>query len=160
MLALAHVRLRLLSLLRTPAYVVGTLALPSLILVFLGVGLADTVVEANAIMASFAVFAVMGIAFFQFGVGIAESRASAWSTFERILPAPVLVRLAGVVVPAVVFAAAAAGLVIAVAHIIMPVSLGAAAWLRLALVLLAGSVPWPCSELPSGTGYPFAQPCR
>ena len=35
MLALAHVRMRLQSLLRTPAYVVGTLALPSLILVFL-----------------------------------------------------------------------------------------------------------------------------
>ena len=141
MLALAHVRLTLLSLLRTPAYVVGTLALPSLILIFIGVGLADTTVEANAIMASFTVFAVMGIAFFQFGVGIAEGRASAWSSFQRILPASVFVRLAGNVVPAVLFAATAAGLVIAVAHIFLPVHLEAAAWLRLLLVLLAGGVP-------------------
>ena len=141
MLALAHVRMRMLSLLRTPAYVVGTLALPSLILVFLGVGLADTVARANAIMGSFTVFAVMGIAFFQFGVGIAENRASAWSTFERILPAPMVVRLAGAVIPAVLFAAVAAGLVVGTAHIFMPVALGAGAWLRLALVLVAGSIP-------------------
>ena len=141
MLALAHVRMRMLTLLRSPAYVVGTLALPSLILVFLGVGLADTVARANAIMGSFTVFAVMGIAFFQFGVGIAENRASAWSTFERILPAPMVVRLAGAVIPAVLFAAVAAGLVVGTAHIFMPVALGAGAWLRLALVLVAGSIP-------------------
>lgn len=141
MLALAHVRMRVLSLLRTPAYVVGTLAMPSLILIFLGVGIADTTAEANAVMAAFTVFAVMGIAFFQFGVGIAAHRASPWATFERILPASVAVRLAGTVVPAVLFAAAAAGLVVLVAHLFMPVALGAAAWLRLGLVLLAGSVP-------------------
>ena len=141
MLALAHIRARTLSLLRSPAYVAGTLAVPCLILVFLGVGLADTTVEANAIMASFTVFAVMGIAFFQFGVGIAESRVSPWSTFERILPAPTAVRLAGSVAPAVLFAATAAALVILVAHVCMPVDLGATAWLRLCLVLLAASVP-------------------
>ena len=90
MLAMAHIRVRVLSLLRTPAYVVGTLAVPSLILVFLGIGLADTTAEANAIMASFTIIAVMGIAFFQFGVGIAESRASPWSTYERILPASIV----------------------------------------------------------------------
>ena len=115
--------------------------MPSLILIFLGVGLADTTIGANVIMASFTVFAVMGVAFFQFGVGIAESRVSPWTTFERILPASIVVRLAGTVVPAVLFAAVAAGLVILVAHIFMPVALGAVAWLRLCLVLLAGSVP-------------------
>ena len=83
----------------------------------------------------------MGIAFFQFGVGIAAHRTSPWATFERILPASIAVRLAGAVVPAVLFAAAAAGLVVLVAHFVMPVALDAAAWLRLGLVLLAGSVP-------------------
>lgn len=140
-LALAHVRLRFLSLLRTPAYVAGTLAMPSVILIFLGAGLAGTTAEANAITASFTVFAVMGVAFFQFGVGIAEGRSSPWSTFERILPAPVAVRLAGAVVPAMLFAVAAAGLVVLVAHVFMPVALGGAAWVRLGLVLLAASVP-------------------
>ena len=141
MLAMAHVRMRLLSLLRSPAYVAGTLAMPSLILIFIGVGLADTTVEANTIMASFTVFAVMGIAFFQFGVGIAENRSSPWSTFERVLPAPIAVRLAGSAISAVLFAAAAAGLVIVVAHVFMPVALSSAAWLRLCLVLLASGVP-------------------
>ena len=126
-LVLAHVRMRLLSLLRTPAYVAGTLAMPSVILIFIGIGLADTTAAANAIMASFTMFAVMGVSFFQFGVGIAEGRSSPWSTFERILPAPVAVRLAGAVVPAVLFAVVAAGLVMLVAHIFMPVALGTAA---------------------------------
>ena len=140
-LTLAHVRGTVLALLRTPAYVVGTLALPSLILIFLGIGLADTTERANTIMASFTVFAVMGIAFFQFGVGIAESRASPWSTYQRILPAPLLARLAGAVLPAILFSAAAVALVILVAHIFMPVGIGVIAWLRLCVVLLGGSVP-------------------
>ena len=150
-LVLAHVRMRLLSLLRTPAYVAGTLATPSVILIFIGIGLADTTAAANAIMASFTVFAVMGVSFFQFGVGIAEGRSSPWSTFERILPAPVAVRLAGAVVPAVLFAVTAAGLVILVAHIFMPVALGTTAWARLGLVLLAASVPF--SLLGIAIGY-------
>lgn len=141
-LTVAHVRMRLLTLLRIPAYVAGTLVLPSVILVFLGPGLADTTAAANAIMASFTVFAVMGVAFFQFGVGIAEGRASPWATFERLLPAPVAVRLAGAVVPAMLLAAAAAGLVVLAAHVFMPVALGAGAWLRLGLVLAGGSVPF------------------
>lgn len=141
MLVMAHIRVRVLSLLRTPAYVVGTLAVPSLILIFLGIGLADTTVEANGIMASFTIIAVMGIAFFQFGVGIAQNRASPWSTYERILPVSIIVRLAGTVVPAVLFAVSAAALVILVAHVFMPVDLDAVAWLRLGLVLAAGSVP-------------------
>lgn len=155
MLALAHVRLRVLTLLRTPAYVAGTLALPSVILVFLGVGLADTTAAANAIMASFTVFAVMGIAFFQFGVGIAESRSSPWSTFERILPASDFVRFAGSVVPAVLFAVVAAGLVIGVAHLFLPVRIGIEAGLRLTLVLLAGSVPLALLGIAIGYWVPF-----
>ena len=154
-LSLAHVRMRLLTLLRTPAYVAGTLAMPSVILVFLGVGLGDTTPEANAIMASFTVFAVMGVAFFQFGVGIAEGRSSPWSTFERILPAPVAVRLAGAVIPAVVFAVTAAGLVILVAYVLMPVALGAAAWLRLGLVLVAASVPFSLMGIAIGYWVTF-----
>ncbi len=141
MLILAHIRIRLLSLLRTPAYVVGTLIMPSLVLVFLGSGLAKTTGQANGIMAALAVFAVMGIAFFQFGVGIAEGRASAWSIFERILPVPLTVRLTGSVVPAILFAIASAGLVIVVAHLLIPVSLDGRSWFRFCAVLLAGSIP-------------------
>ena len=57
MLAVAHVRMRLLILLaQPPPTSPGTLAMPSVILIFLGIGLADTSAEANAIMASFTVF--------------------------------------------------------------------------------------------------------
>ena len=73
-LVFAHVRMRRLSLFRTPAYVAGTLAMPSVILIF--IGMADTTAAANAIMPSFTVFTVMGVSFCHFGVGIAEGSRS------------------------------------------------------------------------------------
>ena len=45
-------------------------------------------------MATFAGFAVIGVAFFQFGVGIAIDRASPWETYLRTLPVGPAVRLA------------------------------------------------------------------
>ena len=136
-----HFRLVFLGLARSPAYVVGTIALPGLILLFLGPGLADSPPAANAIMASFAVFGMMGIAFFQFGVGIAQDRVSPWSTFERVLAAPSGARFGGRILAAVAFAAGAVGVVAAVALSTMPVEISAVAWLRLGAVLVVGCVP-------------------
>ena len=59
-------------------------------------------------MATFAGFAVIGVAFFQFGVGIAVDRASPWESYLRTLPVGPLVRLAARLVSAALFALAAA----------------------------------------------------
>src|SRR5689334_25317739 len=108
-LTLVHARALTVELLRHPAYVVPTLALPSLFVLFFG---ASTGAGAGVRMAGFAGFAAIGVAFFQFGVGIAAERASAWELYLRTLPAPVAARLAARWLSAAVFAAGASGLVI------------------------------------------------
>jgi hypothetical protein len=49
----------------------------------------DTDVElVTVLMASYAMWAILGVAFFQFGVGIAEERGTPWERFLRALPLP------------------------------------------------------------------------
>ena len=79
-----HARAMTVELLRYPAYLVPTLLLPTVFfLFFVSPG---PRVAATARMATFAGFAVIGVAFFQFGVGIAIDRASPWEAYLRTLP--------------------------------------------------------------------------
>ena len=107
-LALLHARTMTAELVRYPAYLVPTLLLPTVFFLFFvspGPPLAAT-----ARMATFAGFAVIGVAFFQFGVGIAVDRASPWEAYLRTLPVGPLVRLTARLLSAVVFACAAGAL--------------------------------------------------
>jgi ABC-2 type transport system permease protein len=129
-----------LELVRYPAYVVPTLLLPSVFfLFFVSSGPADA---ARARMATFAGFAVIGVAFFQFGVGIAVDRASAWEAHLRTLPVGPGVRLTARLCSAAVFACAAACLLLVTAVASTGASLPAARWAGLAAALLAGTVPF------------------
>lgn len=140
-LALAHARVSTLELLRLPAFSVPTIAFPSLFfLAFAVPGFAQR--EPELATALFAGFAVLGVAFFQFGVGIAAERASPWERYLRTLPLRPATRFAGRVVSAVAFGAAAAGCVVAVGLAAVGPSLPASGWLVLGLVLLAGAVPF------------------
>jgi ABC-2 type transport system permease protein len=130
----------LLELLRYPAASVPMLLFPALFFAFFGLPAPRR--QANVTMASFAAFAVLGIAFFQFGVGIAAERASPWERFLRTLPAGAARRFAARLVTALAFALAAAALVVAVAVGATPVALGARGWARVAVVLLAGAAPF------------------
>ena len=83
-LVLLHARAMTLELIRYPAYLVPTLLLPSVFfLFFVAPGSRE---DASARMATFAGFAVIGVAFFQFGVGIAVERGSPWESYLRTLP--------------------------------------------------------------------------
>ena len=80
----------------------------------------------------------LGVAFFQFGSGIAEERATPWERFLRTLPLSGIQRLTGRMLSAALFAAAAAAIVIVEAHLINPVSVAADRWLPWLGALLAG----------------------
>jgi ABC-2 type transport system permease protein len=139
-LAVAHARAMTLELARHPAYVVPTLAFPvAFFLFFVGSASAD---GPERRMATFAGFAAIGVAFFQFGVGIAVERSSAWESYLRTLPAGAGIRLVARVGSAAVFAVAAAAGVIGVALATTDVSLPPARWLELAAALLVGTVPF------------------
>jgi len=139
-LMLLHARAITIELLRYPAFVVPTLAFPAVFfLFFLG---PRTQAAANLQMGTFAGFAVIGVAFFQFGVGIAVERASPWETYLRTLPVGPGTRLGARVLSAVVFAGAAAAILVAVAALTTHVMLPPAQWIALVATLLVGAAPF------------------
>lgn len=140
-LILLHARTQLVELARYPAFLVPTLLFPSMFFLFFVVPRADAG-DATRMMAGYAGFAVLAIAFFQFGVGVAADRASPWEGYLRTLPVRPWTRFAARVLAAAVFAAAASSVVVAVALVTTPIDMPIASWPLLALTLLVGSVPF------------------
>src|SRR5262245_20254912 len=135
-ITLAHCKAQTLQHLRAPGYLLPTLAMPGLFY-FLFEG-QDTEVElVTNLMASYAMWAILGGRFFHFGGGIAEERATGWERFLRALPLWAGQQLGGRVLSALLFAMAAAAIVIVEAHLINPVSVAADRWLPWTLALLA-----------------------
>lgn len=138
-IALAHFKDQTLQHLRSPGYLIPTLAMPGLFY-FLFEAEDQEVGLVTFLMASYAMWAILGVAFFQFGVGIAEERGTPWERFLRTLPLSSGQRLAGRALSAMAFAVASAAVVIVEAHLINPVSVGADRWLPWVGALLAGGV--------------------
>ena len=140
-LVLRHARAMTVELLRYPAYLVPTLLLPTVFfLFFVSPGPRQ---EATVRMATFAGFAVIGVAFFQFGVGIAIDRASPWEAYLRTLPVGPSVRLAARLASAAVFAVRGCRLLLILTAVVTTgASLPADRWVELASALLAGIVPF------------------
>jgi ABC-2 type transport system permease protein len=138
-IALAHFKTQTLQHLRSPGYLLPTLAMPGLFY-FLFEGPDTEVGLVTFLMASYAMWAILGVAFFQFGSGIAEERTTPWERYLRTLPLSAGQRLAGRVLSATLFAAAAAAIVIVEAHLINPVSVAAGRWLPWLGALGAGGV--------------------
>jgi ABC-2 type transport system permease protein len=151
-LLLVHARALTLELVRYPAYVVPTLILPAVFFLFF---VAPASAQgATARMATFAGFAVIGVAFFQFGVGIAIDRGQPWEAYLRTLPVGPLVRLAARLVSAALFASAAAALLIATALVVSDASLHSPRWIGLAVVLLLGTIPFALLGIALGYWVP------
>lgn len=140
-LVLAHFRAEMLALLRTPAYSAITIFMPALIFVFVGLAASDDRESANFLMASFCIFALLGVAFFQFGVGLAQERGTPWESFLRTLPVTPATRFAARLMAATLFALAAVALVIVLAVTLTDAGMGAGAWLRFVVSVLAAAVP-------------------
>jgi ABC-2 type transport system permease protein len=135
-----HVRSAVVQLLRIPAFAIPTLLSPLMIYSFFGLPYSKSEIAARFLIASYAAFAVIGVALFQFGVGIASERTSSWEIYMRTLAVPVAVRFLARITSALLFATASAGAVcvlgVLAAHVRMP----AESWLSLGVSLLAGSV--------------------
>jgi ABC-2 type transport system permease protein len=138
----AYFKTGTLQLLRIPAYLVPTMIFPSMFFLFFAVPNAKTTMTANFVMASFATFAVLGVALFQFGVGIAAERDTPWEIFLRTLPVSPIIRFAARILSALAFSALTVCLLIAVALLTTPVRLGVNEWIRFILGLVLGSVPF------------------
>ena len=141
MILYEYVRTTLVGLMRTPSYSLITIILPGMLFLFLGGTLADTRIEANAMLAGFCVFATLGVAFFQFGVGIAIERESPWEQYARVLPVHPGIRLASTILSSLVFVALSVGLLIAVAVLSTEAQMDAVSWMRMLIAVLIGAIP-------------------
>ena len=138
-----HLTATLVPLLRTPAYWIPLVVFPSLLYAFFGIPPSQQGPQvANLLLGSWSAFAVIGIGFFQFGVSISQARESKWEDYARTLPAGGAPRFAAQILSAIVFLAAALGLLWTVANLTTPVDLSPIQYGRLLASLLAGVVPF------------------
>jgi ABC-2 type transport system permease protein len=151
-LALAHARAETANLARYPAYALPTVAFPALLLLLFGRQFQAG--EPDRLLAGFAATALLTVAFFQFGVGIATSRTTPWEAYLRTLPAPPTTRLAGRVLSALVFASATVGMVALVAAGVYDVGMAPWRFAALGLALLAGSIPFALLGIALGYWLP------
>jgi ABC-2 type transport system permease protein len=143
-----HARAATTELLRYPSFSVPTMLFPTVL--FLAWG-SHTGMPPNLALASYAAFAVLGVAFFQFGVGIAAERVSPWHLFLRTLPVSAAVRFSARTASALVFALGSSALLVAVALATTSITLGARAWAEFVAALLVGALPF--SLLGIAIGY-------
>jgi ABC-2 type transport system permease protein len=141
-LVFLHTRAATLELLRYPTFSVPTLAFPALFFLLFVAPRSGAQADPALLLASFAGFAVLGVSFFQFGVGIAAERESAWERFVRTLPIRLRVRLAARVLSAALFGLCSAVLVAAAALATTDARLTSLRWVGLAGALALGAVPF------------------
>lgn len=138
----AYLRVRMLQLIRIPAFIVPTLGFPGLFFLFFTLSRGLTVQGANEMLTGFAIFAVLGVAFFQFGVGIASDRTMPWERYLRTLPSTVVPRFAAQAASAVMFASIGVLIVVVVASATTNARLPAGTWALWATSLFLGAVPF------------------
>jgi len=139
----AHILATLIPLLRTPAYWVPIVIFPTLLYSFFGMSASQENEEvANVLMASWSVFAVIGIGFFQFGISIAQARESKWEDYARTLPTGGMARFVAQIVAAIFFLALALTLLWGFSGFASAVNLSLMQYLKLLGVLLIGAVPF------------------
>ncbi len=139
-LARLHARAITLELLRYPAFSVPTLAFPALFFLLFVSSREER--EATLLVASFAGFAFLSVAFFQFGVGIAAERESPWERYLRTLPLAARVRFAARLVSGSLFGLASAGLVALTGVATTDAHLSPSRWAALVAALALGAVPF------------------
>lgn len=135
----AECALTLRILFRQPGFWIPTVLFPAMLYAFFGAQSGGGVWAVNA-MASFTVYAVLGVGFFQFGVSVAQDRESPFATWLRTLPGAAAYQWVARILASILFVAIAVALVIAVARAMTDVALPGLAWARLALVCVMSAV--------------------
>jgi ABC-2 type transport system permease protein len=137
-----NARIQFAELIRYPSFTVPSIGLPLISYFIFGLPqVRSQPVAAAQIAVSFAAFALLGIAMFQFGVGIAADRATPWERYVRTLPSSASVRFTARTLVALAFGIASLIPLVGVAVLLTPVRLDAGAWLRIGAVLVLGAIP-------------------
>lgn len=139
-------RSEFLKLWRIPMFSVPTLLFPILLFLLFGVPnaretLPDGTPLGSYVMASFAAYGLLGIAFFSFGIGVANERSQGWMKLMRATPLPAWVYFTGKIAMALAFAVLLLALLFLVAALVAGVQMALATWALLGLTLVIGMLP-------------------
>jgi ABC-2 type transport system permease protein len=141
-LALAYFRTRMLELAAHTGVRSPHGDLPAMFFALFAGSLGDDPARANGAMTAYVVFAIMGVMFFQFGVGSASSRESEWERYLRTLPTTAWPRFAAQITSALLFATVSAAVVVTTAVLLTDASLTWAHGPVWVAALLLGAIPF------------------
>ncbi|HEX5791880.1 MAG TPA: ABC transporter permease [Rheinheimera sp.] len=134
-------RYDLLSIVRTPGFVLPALAFPLMFYLFFGVFFRAGG-GADYLLVTYSCFGIMGPAMFNFAAGIASDRAHGWLTLKQLSPMPFSAYLMGKLSTSLLFSAVILLLLFSAAVSLGNVVLSGAQWLLLALTMLLGTLPF------------------
>ena len=131
----------LVSVWRTPGFVLPALAFPTVFYLFFGV-VFSAGGNATYLLVSYGCFGIMGPAMFNFAMNIASDRAHGWLTLKRLSPMPTAAYLLAKFTTALMFSLLIIIALFSIAAVFADVRLNSGQWLLLALVLLLGTAPF------------------
>jgi ABC-2 type transport system permease protein len=142
----AETRAKLLARLRSPAFSVLSIVLPTLFFaLFFGIFGSQPGVPVSTLakyfLASYATYGVANVMVFNFGIGVANERGQKLDLLQRAMPLPPAVAAAAQVIFSLVFALVALLVLFAYGFIVAGVRLSPETWLELTAKLLIGSFP-------------------
>ena len=143
-----------LKLIRVPMFAVSTLVFPLMFYVIFGITFADETAGGVGVttymLATYGAFGVIGAALFGFGASIATERGQGWMRLKRVSPMPPLAYF----VAKVAMATAVSGLIVlalfGLGATMGGVEMSTIRWITLALVLIAGALPFSAMGLAFG----------
>lgn len=143
----SEARCEFLKALRLPAYVIPMLAFPLLFyvmfgLIFGGRQMIGPVSLARYLLASYGAFGVIGASMFAFGVGVAAERGFGWLQLKRASPMPPLAYFTAKTLMSLVFSLIIVLALFALGYTFGAVRLPLASWFELAVILVAGAIPF------------------
>lgn len=138
---ISELGLTLRILFRQPGFWVPTVLFPAMLYGFFGANMAAAGGMGAYAMASFAVYAVVGVGFYQFGVTVAQDRETPFTVWQRTLPGNALMPWVARITASLLFALIAVGLVLLAAWQIGGIVLAADAYGRLGVACAVAAVP-------------------
>ena len=142
--------------LRVPVFVVSTLVFPSLLFILFGLPNADITMPGgtkvgNLLIASFGAYGLLGVSIFSFGVAVAVERGQGWMKLLRTTPMPAWAYFVAKLIMVILFNILVLLVLFAVGYLFAGIRMSVLEWLKLALVLIVGALPF--STLGFSLGY-------
>lgn len=134
-------RYDLLSIMRTPGFVLPALAFPLMFYLFFGVFFRSGS-GADYLLVTYSCFGIMGPAMFNFAAGIASDRAHGWLTLKQLSPMPFSAYLLAKLSTSLLFSVCILILLFSAAALLGDVVLQSWQWLLLSLTMLLGTLPF------------------